>query len=280
MLFITQNCLYCLYVTAWFLKRWNKLWKPQQGSLLNIKSMHYICWNPGEPKAAVPNSRVCPQQEPCGKCLHLGSKLGLWAVILWKLFGGSSVEVLELGVLPSHLQQLFWYSWGCEEPWTIQGRMVRGLHWAPWLLHGLAKAPSELVFSCFSREKFSTFFSVLKDGKFYELTKTYQHNRLQWSQEATKSSQHPHTDTFNVQKLKKKTQKWRLYCTELSKCLRSVCPPTVYTHRNQSSWEQRHKTPWKPCRMLCSVPCGSEAAPTTAHPGLQPIPSMCLLRSN
>lgn len=143
MLFITQNCLYCLYVTAWFLKRWNKLWKPQQGSLLNIKSMHYICWNPGEPEAAVPNSRVCPQQEPCGKRLHLGSSFGLWAVSLSKVFGGSSVKVLELGVLPSHPQQLFWYSWGCEEPWTMQRRAVRGAGVSPvvtsWLDGGTIK---------------------------------------------------------------------------------------------------------------------------------------------
>lgn len=146
MLFITQNCLYCLYVTAWFLKRWNKLWKPQQGSLLNIKSMHCICWNPGEPKAATPNSGVCAQQEPCGKRLHLGSKFGLFPVILWTLFGGSSVEVLELGVLPSHLQQLFWYSWGCKEPWTIRGGEWGGLDWAQRLLHDLMKAPSKVVF--------------------------------------------------------------------------------------------------------------------------------------
>lgn len=149
MLFITQNCLYCLCVTAWFPKRWNKLWKPQQGSLLDIKSMHYICWNPGEPKAAVPNSGVCPQQEPCGERLHLGSKFGLLAVILWKLSGRASwslFKVLGGGALPSYLQQLLWYSWGCEEPWTVRGGQWWGLDWAPWLLRGLTKEPSEMMF--------------------------------------------------------------------------------------------------------------------------------------
>lgn len=146
MLFITQNCLYCLYVTAWFLKRWNKLWLPQQGSLLDIKSMHYICWSPGEPKAAVPNSGVCPQQEPCGKRLHLGSKFGLLAVILWKLFGGSSVKVLGRGSSPLPPSSNF-----CDiaeavkspEPYR-EGEWGR-LDWAPWLLHGLMKEPSKVV---------------------------------------------------------------------------------------------------------------------------------------
>lgn len=165
MLFITQNCLYCLYVTAWFLKRWNKLWKPQQGSLLDIKSMHYICWNPGEPKAAVPNSGVCPQQEPGGKRLHLGSKLGLLAVILWELFGGSSVKVLGGGVLPSHLQQLLWCSWGCEEPWTVQGRRVRGAGLSPvvtsWLDEGTIKGG---VLMSFQRKAFPPFSLCWKMG--------------------------------------------------------------------------------------------------------------------
>lgn len=165
MLFITQNCLYCLYVTAWFLKRWNKLWKPQQGSLLNIKSMHYICWNPGEPKAAMPNSRVCTQQEPCGKRLHLGSKFGLLAVILWKPFGGSSVEVLELRVLPVHLQQHFWYSRGHEKPWTIQGRTVRGTQLSPVATSGLSEGTvPRWCFNVFSEKSFPPFSLCWKTG--------------------------------------------------------------------------------------------------------------------
>lgn len=174
MLFITQNCLYCLYVTAWFLKRWNKLWKPQQGSFLNIKSMHYICWNPGEPKAAMPNSRVCTQQEPCGKRLRLGSKFGLLAVILWKLFGGSSVEVLELRVLPSHLQQHFWSRKGHQKPWPIHTGTVRRTQLSPVVTWGLDEGTIPRgSFDAFFREKCFTFFSVLKDGKFSKLTDIY-----------------------------------------------------------------------------------------------------------
>lgn len=157
MLFITQNHLYCLCVTAWFLKRWNKLWKPQQGFLLNIKSMHYICWNPGEPKAAMPNSRVCTQQEPCGKRLHWGSKFGLLAVIPQKLFGGSSVQVLELRGLPSQVQQHFWYSSSCERAWTTQGRAARRTQLSPADASGFGEGMANGFWVLFSARTFLPF---------------------------------------------------------------------------------------------------------------------------
>lgn len=135
-------------------------------------------------------------------------------------------------------------------------------------------------------KSFPTFFCVLKDGKFPELTKMninaadFNGVRKPWRAPNTHIQM---CLMFKNSKTKKtKPQKWRIYSTELSKCLRSACPPTVYAHRNQSSWEQKHKTPWKPCRMLCPVPCDSEAVPTTAHSNLSAahfsllLPWVCL----
>lgn len=179
MLFITENCWYCFYVTAWFLERWNKLWKSQQGSLLNIKSMRYICWNPGEPKAAMPNSRVCSQQELCGKCLYLDSEFGLLAVILWKLFGGSSVQVLELRVLPAASSSTFdaaeaVKSLGC----TGEGNSTEPLcYFRTWRRHHPKIGWLSFGFGFLLLDKrsppFFFFFSVLKDREFSELTKMY-----------------------------------------------------------------------------------------------------------
>lgn len=132
LLFITRNCLYCLCVTAWFLKRWNKLWKPQQGSLLNIKSMHYICWNPGEPEAAVPNSS--PQQELCGAFgfqVWPGSCHPLKT--FWRLFSQSAgTGSSSLPPPATFLPQLGVWGALSIEP--------------PWFLHGLMKEPPKVVF--------------------------------------------------------------------------------------------------------------------------------------
>lgn len=72
-----------------------------------------------------------------------------------------------------------------------------------WLDEGAIK-DGDLIF--FQRKVFC-FFSVLKDGKFSELTKMYQYSRFQWSQEAMRISPHPHTDIPNVQNLKNKIKK-------------------------------------------------------------------------
>lgn len=261
MLFITENCWYCFYVTAWFLERWNKLWKSQQGSLLNIKSMHYICWNPGEPKAAKPNSRVCSQQELCGKCLHLDSKFGLLAVILWSLFGGSSVQMLELRDLPAASSNIFdaveaVQSLGC----TREGNSTEPLRYSrTWWRHHPKISWLIFGFGFLLDEKFSTFFFLCwKTGSSLSWPNIYRGVKKSWKVPNT------HVQTLVKLTENKKEAKnllyWSLRMPEVSLSSHSLC--------TQESIRKPTKIPSKLCATLCSVLHNSGAAPTTAHSDL------------
>lgn len=94
---------YCLHVTPLFPRQWDKLWKLQQGSLWNIKSMACICWNPWKPQTVKPNFRLQTQQEPCGKPVHSTLKFGLLTTLatsVWRVFSWNPRSRFQLNENP------------------------------------------------------------------------------------------------------------------------------------------------------------------------------------
>lgn len=69
-----------------------------------------------------------------------------------------------------------------------------------------------------------------------------------------KSWKVPNTHVQTLVKLTGKKKKLRIYSTDLSGCLRSLCPPTVYAHRNQSeSLPRYHQSSVQHCVQCCTI---------------------------